>query len=295
MKYVITGAAGNISKPLSEFLLSKGHDVTVIGRNSENLKELTAQGAKAAIGTLEDENFLTEAFRGADAVYVMFPPQYAALELNAYHDLAKNYAAAISKSGVKHIVVLSSVGAHLTEGVGPVNGLHLAEQELNKLSDVNILYLRPGYFYTNLLANISMVKGMNIIGNNSGDADNTIILSHPADIAEAAANALIARDFKGHSVQYLVSDERPQGDVAKVLGTAVGKPELPWVSFTDEQSLGGMIGAGLPELMAKKYVEMGSSMRSGKMFEDYKKHPHTQGKIRLEEFAKEFASAYNAK
>lgn len=294
MKYVITGAAGNISKPLSEILLTRGHDVTVISRNAENIRELTSKGAKAAIGTLEDEKFLTDSFQGADAVYVMFPPQYAALELNAYHDLAKNYSAAISKAGVKHIVVLSSVGAHLSEGVGPVTGLYLAEQELNKLSDVNILYLRPGYFYTNLFANVSMIKGMNIIGNNSGDATNTIILSHPADIAEAAANALIALDFKGHTVQYLVSDERPQGDLAKVLGTAVGKPDLPWVAFTDEQSLGGMIGAGLPELMAKKYVEMGSSMRSGKMYEDYKNHPHIEGKIKLEDFAKDFAQAYNA-
>lgn len=294
MKYVITGAAGNISKPLSEILLSNGHDVTVIGRNAENLKELTSKGAKAAVGNLEDEKFLTTTFQGADAVYVMFPPQYAALELNAYLDLAKNYSAAISQSGVKHIVVLSSVGAHLEEGVGPVTGLYLAEQELNKLSDVNILYLRPGYFYTNLLANVPMVKGMNIIGNNSGDANNTIILSHPEDISKAAADALTALDFKGHTVQYLVSDERPQGDLAKVLGSAVGKPELPWVAFTDEQSLGGMIGAGLPELMAKKYVEMGAAMRSGKMFEDYKKHPHVEGKIKLENFAKDFAHAYNA-
>ena len=58
MKYVITGAAGNISKPLSEILLSNGHDVTVIGRNAENLKELTSKGAKAAVGNLEDEKFL---------------------------------------------------------------------------------------------------------------------------------------------------------------------------------------------------------------------------------------------
>ncbi len=294
MKYVITGAAGNISKPLSEILISKGHDVTVIGRSAENLKDLTSKGAKAAIGNLEDAGFLAETFRGADAAYIMFPPQYAALELNAYHDLAIKYSSAIQQSGIKNIVVLSSIGAHLSEGVGPVTGLNMAEQELNKLADVNILYLRPGYFYTNLFANIGMIKGMNIIGNNSGDANNTIILSHPKDIAEGAAEALTALDFKGHTVQYLVSDERPQGDIAKVLGTAIGKPELPWVAFTDEQSLGGMIGAGVPELMAKKYVEMGSSMRSGKMFEDYKTQPHTQGKIRLEDFAQDFAKAYNA-
>jgi uncharacterized protein YbjT (DUF2867 family) len=294
MKYVITGAAGNISKPLSEILLEKGHEITVIGRNAENLKELTNKGAKAAIGNLEDAELLSNTFRGADAAYIMFPPQYAALELKAYEDLALHYSTAIKQSGIKNIVVLSSIGAHLPEGVGPVTGLYLAEQVLNKLADVNILYLRPGYFYTNLFANIGMIKGMNIVGNNSGDADNTIILSHPIDIATAAAEALSSLNFKGHSVQYLFSDERKQGELAKVLGSAIGKPELPWVSFTDEQSLGGMIGAGVPETMAKKYVEMGASMRSGKMFEDYRKHTPLEGKIKLEDFARDFAAAYNA-
>lgn len=295
MKYVITGAAGNISKPLAEQLIAGNHHVTVIGRNASNLEPLTSKGAIAAIGKLEDTEFLTKTFEGADAVYLMFPPQYAALELSAYSELAEKYAAAIKKNNIKNVVVLSSIGAHLPAGVGPVNGLYLAEQELNKLDDVNILYLRPGYFYTNLYANIPMVKGMNIIGNNSGDGENHIIMSHPVDIAAAAADALEKLGFQGHQIQYLVSDERKQGDVASVLGQSIGKPELPWVSFTDEQSLGGMIGAGLPEIMAKKYVEMGVAMRTGKMFEDYAKTPSKiHGRIKLEDFAKEFASAFNA-
>jgi uncharacterized protein YbjT (DUF2867 family) len=69
MKYVITGAAGNISKPLTEKLLNAGHEVTVISRSSENIRSLTEQGAKAAIGSVEDVEFLKKTFSGADAVY----------------------------------------------------------------------------------------------------------------------------------------------------------------------------------------------------------------------------------
>lgn len=295
MKYVITGAAGHISKPLAEKLLAAGHEVTVVGRNPENLKSLTGQGAKAAIGSVEDVNFLMKAFAGADAVYLMTPPQYAAADLEVYQQIAANYAEAIKTNNVKYVVNLSSVGAHLPSGVGPVSGLYLTEQELNKLSDVNILHLRPGFFYVNFLANIPMVKGMNIIGGNYGDANAKIILSHPNDIADAAADALKNLSFKGHSVQYLASDERTTGDAAKLLGAAVGKPELPWVEFTDEQAYSGMMQAGVPESMASKFAEMGNAMKTGKMWEDFPKHrPQTFGKTKLEDFSKEFASAYNA-
>lgn len=295
MKYVITGSAGNISKPLSEKLLAAGHDVTIIGRSEEHLKPLISKGAKAAIGEVEDVEFLKRTFAGADAVYTMYPPQYAAQDVSAYRELAVKYAAAIKANGIKYVLNLSSIGAHMPEGCGPVSGLYDTEQELNKLTGVNVLHLRPGYFYVNFYGSLAMVKNMHIIGNNSGDGAAKMILSHPDDIADAAAEELINLSFIGHSVRYLASDERTQGDIAKVLGTAVGQPELPWVAFTDEQSLEGMTGAGLPQEMAKKYVEMGAAMRSGKMFEDFLQHrPQTFGKTKLENFAQDFAAAYNA-
>lgn len=295
MKYVITGSAGNISRPLSERLLSAGQEVTVIGRNKQHLETLTSKGAAAAIGEVEDAQFLNTAFAGADAVYTMYPPQYASMDLGAYKQLAAKYAAAIQANDIRYVVNLSSIGAHMPEGCGPVSGLHYAEEELNKLKDVNVLHLRPGYFYINLYGSLEMVRKMHIIGNNSGDSAAKIILSHPEDIAEAAAEELLNLSFKGHTVRYLVSDERTQGEVARVLGTAVGQPGLPWVAFTDEQSLDGMIQAGLPGEMAKKYVEMGAAMRTGKMWEDILHHrPQFFGKIKLEDFARDFAAAYKA-
>jgi uncharacterized protein YbjT (DUF2867 family) len=293
MKYVITGSAGNISRPLSEKLLAAGHEVTVIGRNEEHLKSLTDKGAKAAIGELEDAAFLNKAFAGADAVYTMFPPQYASMDLSAYKQQAAKYASAIKANGIKYVVNLSSIGAHMPEGCGPVSGLHFAEQELNTLTDVNVLHLRPGYFFVNFYGSLAMVKGMHIIGNNSGDGTAKIILSHPDDIADAAAEELSKLSFKGHTVRYLASDERAQGEVAQVLGTAIGQPGLPWVAFTDEQSYDGMTQAGLPKEMAKKYVEMGMAMRTGKMWEDFLHHrPQSLGKTKLEDFAQDFAAAY---
>jgi len=154
LKYVITGGAGNISKPLAEKLLKAGHDVTIIGRNAENLKSLTALGAKAAIGSVEDADFLKKTFTGADAVYTMIPPNYATNDMKVHiAGVGKKYAEALGAAGVKYVVNLSSVGAHLPDGCGPVSGLYHVEQSLNELKDTNINHLRPVYFFANLLGN----------------------------------------------------------------------------------------------------------------------------------------------
>lgn len=296
MKYVLTGGAGHITKPLAEKLLSEGHNVKVIGRNAENLKPLTDKGATAAIGSVEDKAFLAATFKGADAVYTMVPPKWDAQDWKGWiGSVGKNYADAIKEAGVKYVVNLSSIGAHLPDGVGPVSGLHRAEEALNALPDVAVKHLRPAYFYVNLLANIPMIKNANIVGGNFGDASQTLLMIHPKDIAAAAAEELQNLSFSGHSVRYIVGDEKPLNEVAKTLGEAIGKPALPWINFSDEDSISGMKGAGLPEEVAKQYTEMGASIRSGAMFEDYYKHPVTEfAATKLTDFVKEFAAAYNA-
>lgn len=296
MKYVITGGAGNISKPVTLALLKANHDVTVIGRNADNLKELTDAGAKAAIGSVDDLSFVTNVFQQADAVYTMVPPTYQASDWKEHiARIGQIYADAIKVSGVKFVVNLSSIGAHLPDGVGPVSGLHRVENALNTLSGVQVKHLRPAYFYNNLLANVGMIKGMGIIGANFTAAEGKFPIVSPADIAEAAVEELIQLHFTGNSVRYVISDEVSTSQIASVLGAAIGKPDLAWIQFTDEQALGGMIQAGLPEEVAKNYAEMNHSIQTGDMSADYfKNRSGILGKIKLADFAKQFAAVYNA-
>jgi uncharacterized protein YbjT (DUF2867 family) len=295
MKYAITGGAGHISKPLTEKLLRAGHEVTVIGRSAEKLKVLTDLGAKAAIGSVEDVEFLKKAFAGADAVYTMVPPKLDVADWKGYiGQIGKNYTEAILANKIKYVVNLSSIGAHLPEGAGPVSGLYRVEQVLNSLADVNIKHLRPAYFYANLLANIDMVKHMNIIGSNFGGENYKMILAHTNDIAATAAEEMLSLGFTGHTVRYIASDERNTSEIASILGKEVEKPQLPWVVFSNEQALGGMIQAGLPEEIAKNYAEMGNALQTGVFAEDYWKHRPALSKTKLEDFAKEFAAVYKS-
>ena len=295
MKYVITGGAGHISKPIVGRLLAAGHLVTVVGRNPEHLKGLADQGATAAAGSVDDVKFLTEAFDGADAVYTMVPPNMAAPDWKTWiGKIGENYAQAIKNAGVKYVVNLSSIGAHLPDGGGPVSGLYRAEQVLNSLKNVHIKHLRPSYFFNNFLSSAGMVKQMSIIGSNFGGDNFKMILTDTNDVAEAATEELLNLNFTGHSIRYIASDERNINEVAKIFGDAIGKPGLPWVVFTNDQAYEGMLQAGLPQEIARNFAEMGNALHTGIMQEDYwKHHPEKLGKVKIENFAKTFAAVYN--
>ena len=293
MKYIITGSLGNISKPLAERLIAAGHSVTVISSSAGKTAQIEAIGAQAAIGSVEDVPFLIKTFTGADAVYTMVPPNFGSGNWKKYiAGIGENYAAAIQVSGVKYVVNLSSIGAHMREGCGPVSGLYFVEKALNGLVGANVKHLRPGFFYTNFLGNISMIKHMGIIGANYGEGSQ-LILVHPDDIAEAAAEELLTLTFQGKSIRYVASDEKSTYEVATILGKAIGKPELSWIDFKDEDTVSGMIQAGLPEEIAKNYAEMGAAMRSGEMASDYVNNtPVEFGSTKLEAFAPVFAAIY---
>lgn len=293
MKFVVTGSLGNISKPLAEKLVAAGHNVTVVSSKADKTAQIEVLGANAAIGSVEDVAFLTKTFTGADAVYTMVPPNFGASNWKKYiADIGENYAEAIHGAGVKNVVNLSSMGAHMPEGCGPVSGIFFVEKALNALDGVHVKHLRPGFFYTNFLANAGMVKHMGIIGGNYGE-NAKLVLVHPNDIAEVAAEELLGLSFKGKSIRYIASDEKTTNEVAAILGKAIGKPELPWVNFKDEETLGGMLQAGVPEEIAKNYAEMGAAMRSGEMDSDYSKNrPTVFGKTKFEAFTPVFAAVY---
>lgn len=295
MKYVITGSTGHISKPIIENLVKAGHEVIVISSDIKKEDDIKALGASPAIGSVEEADFLAAVFRGADAVYLMIPPKWTVSDWIGYQKaVADNFVDALNINAVKHVVVLSSIGAHMGVGAGPVDGLGYLEQEITSKTRADALFLRPSYFYYNLFNQIGMIKHAGIMGSQQ-PASHKLVLTHTTDIAEVATEALLKLDFKGKTVQYIASDERTWAEITKVLGSAIGKPELPYVEFSYEQSHGGMLGAGLSKVLADGYATMGEALRSGEMEADYwKNKPAKLGKIKLEDFAKEFAGAFSA-
>jgi uncharacterized protein YbjT (DUF2867 family) len=295
MKITLTGSLGHIGKPLTKELVKNGHSVTVISSKPERQKDIESLAATAAIGSLEDGDFLAATFAGADAVYTMLPPSDyfdQHLDLMVFSQkIGNSYAKAIERSGVKRVVHLSSIGAELDKGSGPILGHHAVESILNKLSGVAITFIRPVGIYYNLYGFVQMIKNTGLISSNYG-ADDMLVWVSPIDIALAVAEELVT-PLVGRKIRYVASDELTGNDTASALGAAIGKPDLKWTLVSDEQMKAGLEKAGMNPQMAAGLSEMFSTQHSGLLTEDYYLHkPAVMGKVKAKDFAKEFAVAY---
>ncbi|HTD39002.1 MAG TPA: NAD(P)H-binding protein [Mucilaginibacter sp.] len=295
MKIVITGSLGHIGLPLTKELVQKGHKVTVVSSNPEKQAAIEALGASAAIGSIEDADFLTATFTGADAVYTMIVAgNYSDPNFDLMAEgrkLANNYEQAIRRSGVKRVVHLSSIGAHMDKGNGILASYYNVEKILGTLPpDVAITFMRPVGFYYNLYAFLPLIKTQGVIAANYGEDDKEPWVS-PIDIAAAVAEEIV-KPFEGRNIRYVASEELTGNEVAGILGAAIGKPDLKWIIIPGEQVLNGMIAAGMNPAVAAGLVEMNASRRTV-LYEDYYRNRPVLGKVKMTEFAKEFAAVYN--
>ncbi|MGS2737702.1 NmrA family NAD(P)-binding protein [Sinomicrobium sp. M5D2P17] len=299
MNIVITGSLGNIGKSLTPTLVKKGHKVTVISSKAERQQDIEALGAKAAIGSMKDGDFLAKTFKGADIVYLMeawegigniFDKEVDFLA--GFHLIGNNYKQAVLVSGVKKIVHLSSVGAHSPTGYGSLSAHHDVENILKQLpDDVSIKFMRPTGFYTNLFRSMQSIKEKGaIVSNYGGDKKEPWV--SPSDIADAIAEEM-ELPFEGRKVRYIASDEISPNEIVGILGKAIGNPDLKWIEISDEQMLEGMLSMGVNPKIAKGMVEMQASQRTGLLFEDFYRNKPELGKVKFVDFAKDFASVYN--
>jgi len=309
MKIVVTGSLGNISKPLTEILIAQGHTVTVVSSDAKKSTAIEKLGATAAIGSIADLAFLTQTFKGADAVYAMIPLNFAEPDLGEYmHRIALNYKQALTEANIKRIVLLSGWAADLVKA-----------ENLEYLFDgiqTSITIMRPAAFYTNFYQSMDLIKGKGFIGKfltlrysglwalltgktgllmgNYGGEDRIVFVS-PTDIAEAVAEELLLQSPAQRSIRYVGSEEMTCNEAVKIIGTAVGKPWLKWVLLSDKEMLQGLKMAKLPEKLAETLVEMQAAMHSGKTLENFHKNNPKMGRIKMGDFAKEFAEAYHKK
>ncbi|SFN33215.1 Uncharacterized conserved protein YbjT, contains NAD(P)-binding and DUF2867 domains [Chitinophaga sp. YR627] len=299
MNIVLTGSLGNIGRPLAKELLQKGHSITVISSNADRQQEIEALGAKAAIGSMHDAAFLTAAFKGADIVYLMetleavgnfFDKQLDFI--GAISQIGRNYKQAIEQTGVKKVIHLSSIGANMKKGNGILAFHHNVENILKELpADVAIKFMRPVGFYTNMFSFVRGLKAKGAIVQNWGGDDKEPWVS-PLDIAAVVAEE-VDTPFEGRKMRYIASDEFSPNEIAAVLGDAIGKPDLAWEVIPDEQLLNNWLSIGMNEQIANGFMEMQASMRGGVLYEDYFRNRPTLGKVKLTDFAKDFAAVYN--
>jgi uncharacterized protein YbjT (DUF2867 family) len=148
-------------------------------------------------------------------------------DVRGYQDRVSDaLARATEESGVTHAISLSSVGANRADKVGPVVGLHYFEQKLNRISKLNVLHLRAGYFMENLLPQIGLIQTLGMMGGPERP-DLPLPLIATRDIGAAAAEALVKLTFSGKQTRELLGQrDVTMTEAATVIGKAIGKPNL---------------------------------------------------------------------
>jgi uncharacterized protein YbjT (DUF2867 family) len=290
----VTGATGHIGSGIVERLLNGGHRVRGIIRNKEKFAPLEAKGAEARVGDLSDAEFLSEAFRGSDALFVMIPPDQTVEDIRAeQRQIADNLAKAIEAAGVTRAVALSSIGGQLASGTGPITGLHDLEERLKSVPDLSLVILRPTYFMENFLYWIPLIKSAGICGETvRGDVSMPLIATR--DIATVAAEYLAKPTFDGITVRHLLGPrDHTLRESTTILGDAIGKPDLQYVEFKTEDYRKGLLQAGFSESVADAYIEMENSINDGSVFAEATRDESTTTPTTLEEFARDtFAPAF---
>lgn len=264
--YVVLGASGHTGNVVAKTLLARGQKVRVVGRNAEHFRSLTAQGAELSIAEATDAAALTKAFEGAHSAYVLIPSNPTSDDVLAFQERVSNASTeALAKADIRHVVVLSSIGADKSSGTGPVVGLQSFEQKLNSLPAANVLCLRAGYFMENTLPQAAVIRALgSVAGPLRPDLKLPMIATR--DIGAAAAEALLRREFRGKQTRELLGQrDLDYREVAAIIGKAIGKPSLGYVEPPEPQMRTSMMQMGMSASMVDLLLEMTRALNSGDM------------------------------
>ena len=291
--YVILGASGNTGSIIADTLLSKGKKVRVVGRDASRLQRFVRQGAEAYTGDVNDAAALTKAFSGAHAAYLLLPPITSREDQERESDAI---AKAVTESGLPYAVNLSSYGAHVPEGTGPVTGLHSSEQKLNAISGLNVLHLRAAYFMENNLAAIDMIHGMGMFGN-ALLPDLKIPMAATRDVGDYAAQRLLHLDFSGKQTRELLGErDLSMTEASAVIARGIGKPDLRYQQFPYDQMQQALIQMGFSPKKASVYIEMFQAINTRVIAAQEPRSPENTTPTSFEKFVQDvFVPAYRAK
>ncbi|MDH5195034.1 MAG: NmrA family NAD(P)-binding protein [Nitrospira sp.] len=220
--FVVLGATGNTGSAVVETLLSKKQPVRVIVRSADKGAGWKAKGADVAVASLDEVSVLTKAFEGAKGVYLLVPPNYGAEAWLADQRARMGRAAeAVKKSGVQHVVFLSSVGAQIATGTGPIQAARYGEQALGTVAK-NLTILRPCYFMDNWAPVIGAAKAQGVLPTFIAPQAKIPMIS-TKDIGRIAADHLIAGGQGKQIVEMAGPEEYSPEQVAAALGQILGK------------------------------------------------------------------------
>ena len=117
MKVALIGASGFVGKAILNELIKRGHQVTAIVRNPENITQ--TENVKAITANALDANEVAETVKGHDAVISAYNAGWANPNLyNEFLQGSKAIQEGVKKSGIKRLIIVGGGGSlYVAEGL----------------------------------------------------------------------------------------------------------------------------------------------------------------------------------
>lgn len=215
---VVTGATGNIGRPLTQALAEAGQEVTAVSRHTAAMPG----GVRHVVADLARPAGLRPVLAGAKALFLLLSGDLHGAEA----DPAAVIRAAAA-GGVRRVVLLSTLGV-VTRPFGATRIAMRALEDTLRESGLEWVVLRPGGFASNALWWAESVRTQQVVAAPFGDIGVPII--DPADIAEVAAACLMEDRHTGGVYELtgpeVITPRRQAQAIAAALGSPVGFHEL---------------------------------------------------------------------
>lgn len=259
--FAIAGVTGHTGAATAEALLARGQKVRVLVRSAEKGEAWKKKGAEVAVAELGDVKALTAALTGVSGVYLLSPPNFVAKDfIGDRRALAETMAAAVKAARVPSVVFLSSVGAQVASGTGPIVTARNAEAVL-KSAAPSVTFVRAAYFLENWGSVLGLAKTQGILPH-YGPIDVKFSQVSARDIGAAAAEALLHPGDGVRVVELAGREDWSVNDVAAEVSRLVGKP-VQAIAAPVEQAHAGLLQAGVPDPMAGLFAEMYAGFAKG--------------------------------
>ena len=255
MRVTVTTPTGHIGSVVAARLLDANAEIVLPVRNPEKVAGLAERGAKVMKGTLGDAACLTEACRGVDALFWLTPPDLAAPDCLAHYTaMGRSAATAVKESGITQVVNLSSIGAHLKEGTGPIKCLHPIEKMFEEVSP-NVTHLRAAYFFENYFPQVESIRGAgSVFLPVSGS--KRVAMAAAADIGVAACRRLLDASWSGHTTMGVHGPADLSFDEAALaISEGLGR-QVKHVQVDPAAAREALLGMGLGESITDLLLEM---------------------------------------
>ena len=262
MRIAINTPNGNIGRPLTNQLLDAGQKLVLLTRSPDKTKSFADRGATVQVGNLEDEAFVVQATKGVDVLFWLSPVDYSAIDFRDYQGKITNLCTkVVTENKIPRVMTLSSAGAQLEAGTGPIMGLGNLERMLDK-TEAKVAHVRPNYFMENFLQSLQTIVAEGMIYLPCPGSVRYEMIATP-DIAKVCGDRLLEENWDKRTIIELAGPELISHDVAAAaIGKAIGK-EVKHIEISGADFKGAMAQYGVSESASNVFLEMYEGFKNG--------------------------------